>query len=419
MSSRLNPALAPAEPAPVEAKVAAVLSALARQIAQDPGLISRLQGSVDSPEAKRDDQGLSALPETQIADDDTDGVVPNPKGRHMPRYNGPYRHGDKWRILVREPGQRPTVQGTYDTEEAGRKALNRFRLEARKRSGLTVEQALDKYKERMRRNGLKEETVTTTSHRLGKIFEPVLGQVLSTITPKQARELFEGVSAWAVDTKRNALSELKTFCKRSDVEGWGEGGPFAEIKPEGKRRRGKAKLTKDEANKYSAKCLGLAGQPKYLEAAVAAVMPLMLGLRASEVIGRQVRDLDDGGTVLCVLRAKSQAGIRSLEIPAVLQPLLARLAQGKKPTDRIFEHDRTWLRKQVRRFCKLADVPVISTHGLRGTYADLALKAHATPLEVARSLGHENTIVTFNNYADRSIVDDQQRARVSAALAPN
>ena len=44
-----------------------------------------------------------------------------------------------------------------------------------------------------------------------------------------------------------------------------------------------------------------------------------------------MRDLDEGGTVLMVPRAKSQAGIRAQELPGWSSHSLASLTRGKEP----------------------------------------------------------------------------------------
>jgi integrase len=366
-----------------------------------------------------DDQKATSLPDNLIVvDDDASGVVRNPKGEHMPRYNGPYRHGERWRILIRVPGQAQQVHGTYDTEEEGKKVLRQLRIAAKKLDGLTVNQALDRYVDQMRTNGLRERSIETTLYRLKKFFGPVASQPLASVTSSQAKNLLAGLTEWSVDSRRNALAEAKTFCLRAKSNGWVEVDLLKDVKGEGKRKRGKPKHTTDEAKKYLDKCRELSATPKYLEAAVAAAIPLLLGYRASEVVDREVRDLDNGGTVLRVPRAKSQAGIRAQELPKWFQPLIARLTAGKKSTDRIFPHDRTWLFRQVQRICRLAGVPEISSHGLRGTHADLSLHAHVTALAVSQALGHTSTAVTFGHYADQGIVEQQQHRQALSVLAP-
>jgi hypothetical protein len=95
--------------------------------------------------------------------------------------------------------------------------------------------------------------------------------------------------------------------------------------------------------------------------------------------------------VLRIPAAKSQARIRSQKLSEWFRPLIASRTAGKAPTDRISEHDRTWLLRQVKRICKLAGVPDVSAHGLRGTHADLSLHADVTALAVSQALGHAST----------------------------
>jgi integrase len=320
--------------------------------------------------------------------------------------------------LIRVPGQAQQVHGTYETEEEGKRQLRRLRIAAKKLGGPTVGQSLDRYATQLKANGLREESVNTTLFRLRRVFRSVESQSLASLTPEQAKDLIADLTDWSVDTRRNTLAEAKTFFRRAKAKGWIEADLLGDVIGEGKRRRGKPKLTKDEARKYLAKCRELAAHPKRAEAAIAAATPLLLGYRASEVIDRQVRDLDEGGTVLRVPRAKSQAGIRAQELPGWFQPLLAGLTKGKAPTDRIFDHDRSWLLRQVKRICRLAGVPQVSAHGLRGTHADLCLHAHVTALAVSQALGHTSTEVTFGHYADRGIVDQQQHTQALSVLAP-
>jgi integrase len=62
-------------------------------------------------------------------------------------------------------------------------------------------------------------------------------------------------------------------------------------------------------------------------------------LRAWEIVSRIVRDLDDDGQLLWIPETKTEAGKRTLPVPAFLQPYLRDIVEGKKPTDRLFgEH---------------------------------------------------------------------------------
>ena len=94
--------------------------------------------------------------------------------------------------------------------------------------------------------------------------------------------------------------------------------------------------------------LVLGANPKRQTEGVGAAMALVFGMRASEITSLQVRDLDAGGTIIRITHAKSQAGIRSLQVPEWFRPHLEKLAEGKKATDPLVGHDRTWLHRNVR-----------------------------------------------------------------------
>ena len=55
---------------------------------------------------------------------------------------------------------------------------------------------------------------------------------------------------------------------------------------------------------------------------MAAMMSLLMGMRASEIVSRIVRDLDDEGRLLWIPETKTEAGKRTLPVPEVLQPYL-------------------------------------------------------------------------------------------------
>ena len=135
---------------------------------------------------------------------------------------------------------------------------------------------------------------------------------------------------------------------------------------------------------------------------------LLLGMRASEVLGRIVRDLDDGGTVLWIARGKTDNARRRLTVLEILQPLLNRLAAVKSAESLIFGTSAAhpnrpltdaWLWGHVQKLCAAAGVPRMSTHSLRGLHSTLALEAGATSGAVAAALGRGSFQITAKHYA--------------------
>jgi integrase len=179
----------------------------------------------------------------------------------------------------------------------------------------------------------------------------------------------------------------------------------------GRRRLGKPQLTTDEARRFLAKALELAADD---EGAIAAAMALLMGMRAGEIVERTVRNLDDDGRLLWITDAKTQAGVRRLEVPPQLQEHLLRLARGKRPADRLFGRatHRHWVLRAVHRICKAAGVPRVPSHGLRGTHATLAVSAGATSHVVAAALGHESFATTARHYARTEAIESAVQERV-------
>jgi integrase len=219
----------------------------------------------------------------------------------------------------------------------------------------------------------------------------------------------------SVDSHRNILAEAKSFLRWCVGKKWLSRNPLEEVRGIGKRRRGKAQLRIDEARRWLAKALELADDGE--EGAVAALVSLVMGMRASEIVTRIVRDLDDGGQVLVIPASKTEAGKRQLQVPELAQPLLKALAEGKGPQERLFGyHDRDWVRAWVQRICELAGVPKVTANGMRGLHGTLATERGVTGHMVAAALGHESTKTTFGNYVQADAVASAQQRRALTVL---
>jgi integrase len=102
----------------------------------------------------------------------------------------------------------------------------------------------------------------------------------------------------------------------------------------------------------------------------------------------------------------------------VLRPYLERLTEGRAPEDLIFgEHWRDWPRECVQVICRLAKVPVVCAHSMRGLHSTLAMDAGVTGHVVAASLGHEKIGTTMQSYAKVEAVDGAKQRRALTVLA--
>jgi len=219
----------------------------------------------------------------------------------------------------------------------------------------------------------------------------------------------------SADTHRNYLAEAKTFLNWCLSKKWISRNPLADVKGVGRRRRGKQQLRIDEARRWLNQALVLADKGD--AGAVAASLSLLMGLRASEIVRCQVRDLDDGGQLLWIVQSKTEAGRRRVVVPPVLQGYLKRLAEGKKGDELLFgAHWRDWISAGVQRICELAGVPVVCAHSMRGLHASLAMAHGITGAVVAGALGHEHESTTTESYAQREAVEKGRQGVVLEVL---
>lgn len=124
--------------------------------------------------------------------------------------------------------------------------------------------------------------------------------------------------------------------------------------------------------------------------------------------------VDDERRLLWSPDSNTEAGRRTLEVPDVLRPLLVK--QAAECSGRLSPHGRSWVLQNVKRLCRLAGVPEISAHGLRGMHATLATRAGSTAHEVARALGHTSPAVTQRHYIEVGAADLATRERVLRVL---
>jgi integrase len=380
-----------------------------------------LLAEVDSHSAE--DEAEGQLSENGIADESGDASTPA-KGKTMRRIHGPYTDRKGWRVKVVDRATGRSTNQIFPTEAEAKAAVSRLRRQAAKEIGISIDAALTAYDKHLTEKGNKPRSISSTLERLRSLFKDQTHYVVA-LTCDDAVRIWDGYTARptrtgkapAVDTRISVLHETKTFIRWCRKQGWTKvADPFGGIEILGERSRGKDQLDRvDDARRWLETALSLAIDDV---GALAAATALLMGMRASEVTDRLVRDLDDDGSVLVIPHAKTRAGIRRLRLPVVLQPLLAGLVIGKEPTERLFgaTANRRWLYTAVRRICCLAKTQMVSPHGLRGTHATLAVQEGVTGEAVARALGHESFAVTAAHYAKAEAVIGARTELVEISL---
>lgn len=351
------------------------------------------------------------------------------------RVHGPYQHRNKWRLVVRSAdGSQEFV--SFATEAAAHAEKTKRLKEI---AGRTVSDAVQEHVVSLRERGLRRSTVKRAEDHLRAFFqldEEVDGKSmpyartggrLEDLRPRECDQLYAALTkTCAVDTHRNALVAAKTFGAWCVKQEWIAASPVVNVEPIGQRNRGKKQLRIDEARKLVDVCIAQANEGD--EAAVGTLTAFLLGLRASEVTDRVVRDLDDNGRLLWIEFGKTKRSRRTLEVPALLRPYLLALAEGRPADAQLIsrtisprtgkKRDRYWLLRHVARLCGDAEVPVVCTQSLRGLHASVATEAGATSHEVASALGHSSPAVTHAHYIDNATARRARTRRVIGKVAP-
>jgi integrase len=274
----------------------------------------------------------------------------------------------------------------------------------------------------MRKVGLADTTITTAEFRLWHFFQvPRHGERPIRWLRNRGEELYAAAQVdRAPDTHHAELSLASQVGELCVKRRWLRADPFEDVETVGRKTHGstKPRLRVDESRKLREYCHSLGTQH-----AVITLAYLLLGARASELVRRDVRDLDDGGNLLWITRAKTLKGNRKLELPDELREMLLELTKGKKPDDPIFTQDngsratRHWAYRHVKRICKEAKVPELSPQALRRTQSDMATEAGATGRMVAAHLGQESEGVTNRSYRDKNVVVNAKTERAFQVIA--
>lgn len=326
-------------------------------------------------------------------------------------FMGPERHGKGWRVRMvdRDGAKTSFTSATKEEAEQVRRSLEREMVSS---GELSIGDAISKYCEYLVKvKGNKRGSVDTTNARLLSFFGD-LQSPISRLTEANclARYVALQERGAAVDTHRNTLNQTKTFLNWCVIRKQLPRNPLKNIKGEGKRKHGKPQLRIDEARKWTEKAIELAAKGE--AGAVAALVALFLGFRASEIINCQVRDLDNKGRMLWISDAKTEAGKRNVEIPAFMSKYMVEQARRKLPHAQLFVGDRHWVRRWVKKICELAEVPPVTAHGMRGLHSTLAVESGTTSHVVAASLGHESITTTLRSYAKSGSAEKAKQKKV-------
>lgn len=138
------------------------------------------------------------------------------------------------------------------------------------------------------------------------------------------------------------------------------------------------------------------------------------GLRFAEALGVTPNDFDFAHQYLNVHRTwnykdskggfaptKNHSSIRKVQLDWQTVIQFSQLTRELPDDEPIFVKSKVYndtVNHHLEKLCKMAEVPVISVHGLRHTHASLLLYAGVSIASVARRLGHSNMTTTQQTY---------------------
>jgi len=357
--------------------------------------------------------------------------MPRPKA--PPRVNGPYpdREGTRFRVRIFHHDLRR--QDLYfHTEKEALAAIAQAKRELQATQNRTLAEVMDEYFTEKERSGRsKPETCQEQHARVSVFLQRYLDTDIGQLTPPRAADLYQEAverkntktgKPMAAASHRFYLALVKGMFAWAVRRGYAPVNPFGDVQPVGRVEAGKPQLRIEEAKLFIDEALRRYDH-KGSELALGAVVALLMGLRAGEVLKRCARDVDRGGEILWIDSGKTRNARRFLDVPKVLQPRLAQMASQRAPDAPLFGFGRTgklrhrqvfW--RAVGDICQAAGIPRVCPHSLRGLWATLGVQSGAVSHAVATSLGHGSFSMTERHYAQPEAVSGAKTARMVEML---
>jgi integrase len=249
--------------------------------------------------------------------------------------------------------------------------------------------------------------------------------LVGQVTPERGRAYYDAFRSRprpdgkpiSVDYQRDTLINARSFLAWCVEQGFAPVNVLASVKGVGRRNAGKQQHTGDEARRLYSLCIDRARAGDH--SALGVLMALTMALRSGDLYRRQVRDLDLDASVLRISHGKTGKSNRPRRVPEVLRPMLREMAKGRAATAPLFwtpytedgYHTHKWLWESMARFCKLAGVPRVCPHSLKGAAGNILADTGAAAEVIADHLSHEKTETTMRHYVEAGRVEEEKAAR--------
>lgn len=338
---------------------------------------------------------------------------------------GPYppsRGRSRWRIVVRDGDRRKSI--TTSSPEEAHKLIEQLKQELSSKVPLSVHEALEQYLE-YKAHSLAEISLFTLRKRLTRFLPDIPVAALGSARAErmyeaETRRVGKYGKPVTAATHQALLRNAKEFFRWLVKRKLASSNPFDNVEPVGRASVGKRQPRLTEAQQLVRTLLADARTGN--EGALAILITIYAGLRSGEVMSLTVQDVDQEGRAVWVVRGKTRNARRAVKLYEEVARLLWAHVQGRPAEQRVFASNLPrkpkppWMHKRLARYCRLAGVPVVCPHALRGLNATLAIEGGAPTDAVARALGHANFGVTQRHYADPAALENRKAQQVVEAL---
>lgn len=356
------------------------------------------------------------------------------------------RKDGRWQATIQIGGRRYSVYGTT-RKEASEKLQ---KLQYRHASGsmvtpskITVSGFLEQWLDEARLTR-KASTIHGYADIIAVHLNPVLGDLkLQRLGRQNLVALYREKQTKGYSGRRVAIIHAVIRRALEDAVAWGlvPSNVAATIKPPSSESKPRAMWNDEELRRFVS--MAMNRKDPY---AWALVFMLSTGIRVSEMFGLTWDCVNAETGIVSITKAlvwaggpptwqrpKSKAGIRRIPLPPLAIVCLNRLRDWQtlasrkvkspwKNTDgRVLSTDTggvptpTLMKRALGTICELADIPVITVHGLRHHYASILIGAGADVKQAQMLLGHSRPSVTLDIYShlispDQSIAQTVQKA---------
>ena len=307
---------------------------------------------------------------------------------------------------------------TYKNKKDAKSQYEKFLEEIKKSSGidrsLTVDALIRRYIDKFRQNGGKETTIRayeTAAKPLASFFK---GRKACEVTLLMVEDFIASeLLIRSPKTIKNEISLLSSAYKQAVRIGLLNHNPCEyavipkQVKPEIDI------LTNDEISRFLA-ALG----STVIDFQVMCELALFCGLRKSEIYGLHSDEVTDTVTIKRVRHhikgkdiiqtPKTQTSARTIAVPAFILDDIRVMQESQKSRPNECEYlirnmwgeppSSYWCDKYMQKLIADNDLPHVTMHGLRHTYASMLIAEGVPVSEVSAQLGHASVDITLRVY---------------------